>query len=323
VEIRGRVGSLLEVGTGFHPELTGHENVFLNGAILGMTEQEVRARLDSIVAFAEIEKFMDTPVKRYSSGMYMRLAFAIAAHLDPEILLVDEVLAVGDSQFQKKCLGKMGDVARSGRTVLFVSHNMSAIQALCSRALLLKDGRLVASGDPDVVVAEYLRSDSADRRFRRQVAGSGAVSLVSATMHEPAPDASFARFALVLRSRDARRCTLDLRLADGRGAPLAFASLGTLAPSQMIELQPGDNLLTFSLPIAQLAIGHYLVSFDLTHPDVEYYDRIEHCLSFSVARPPRPGAIRVVEQRWGHGSIELDLLDARLEPLGEGREAPC
>ena len=137
IRVRGRVASLLEVGTGFHPELTGRENVFLNGAILGMTRREIRAKFDEIVAFAEVEKFLDTPVKRYSSGMYVRLAFAVAAHLEPEILIVDEVLAVGDMQFQKKCLGKMEEVGKQGRTVLFVSHNMSAVETLCSRAILL------------------------------------------------------------------------------------------------------------------------------------------------------------------------------------------
>src|ERR1035437_2271471 len=157
VRVKGRIASLLEVGTGFHPELTGRENIFLNGAILGMTKMEIRAKLDEIVAFAEIEKFLDTPVKRYSSGMYVRLAFAVAAHLEPEILIVDEVLAVGDAQFQKKCLGKMGEVAQGGRTVLFVSHNMVAVQSLCRRALLLGEGRLVDEGPVASVVSGYLR----------------------------------------------------------------------------------------------------------------------------------------------------------------------
>jgi ABC-type polysaccharide/polyol phosphate transport system ATPase subunit len=146
VEIRGRVASLLEVGTGFHPELTGRENIFLNGAILGMGRAEIHRKFDEIVAFAEIEKFLDTPVKRYSSGMYVRLAFAVAAHLEPEILIVDEVLAVGDVEFQKKCLGKMQDVAGEGRTVLFVSHNMAAARALCDRGLVLEHGRRVLTG---------------------------------------------------------------------------------------------------------------------------------------------------------------------------------
>lgn len=157
-DIYGRVASLLEVGTGFHPELTGRENIFLNGAILGMRKAEIMRKFDEIVEFAEIEKFIDTPVKHYSSGMYVRLAFAVAAHLEPEILLVDEVLAVGDVPFQKKCLGKMGDVAKEGRTVLFVSHNMVAVQTLCKRAFLLDAGRLQLQGAVSEIVTSYLRA---------------------------------------------------------------------------------------------------------------------------------------------------------------------
>ena len=155
-EIRGRVGSLLEVGTGFHNELSGRENIYLNGAILGMKKAEIDRKFDEIVDFSGVEKFIDTPVKRYSSGMYVRLAFAVAAHLEPEILIVDEVLAVGDAGFQKKCLGKMEDVAKGGRTVLFVSHNMAAIQGFCSKCYLLSSGQLVAEGSPRSVVEQYL-----------------------------------------------------------------------------------------------------------------------------------------------------------------------
>jgi len=159
-ELFGRIGSLLEVGTGFHPELTGRENIYLNGAVLGMKRAEIAARFDEIVAFAEIDQFLDTAVKHYSSGMYMRLAFAVAAHLEPEILLVDEVLAVGDAEFQAKCLRKMGTVAGDGRTVLFVSHNMSAIQALCKRALWINNGKIVADAEAVAVVSDYLRGNS-------------------------------------------------------------------------------------------------------------------------------------------------------------------
>lgn len=163
VRVKGRIGSLLEVGTGFHPELTGRENVFLNGAILGMKKAEVARKFDEIVAFSGVEKFIDTPVKRYSSGMYVRLAFAVAAHLDPEILVVDEVLAVGDAEFQKKCLGKMGDVASEGRTVLFVSHNMQAIQNLCKRTILLSSGKRVFDGPSEETVAHYLQYSLSSR----------------------------------------------------------------------------------------------------------------------------------------------------------------
>src|SRR6201988_418024 len=169
VELFGRVASLLEVGTGFHPELTGRENIYLNGSLLGMARNEIASRFDEIVAFGEVGKFIDTPVKRYSSGMYVRLAFAVAAHLEPEILIIDEVLAVGDAQFQKKCLDKMRDVSQHGRTVLFVSHNMPAVARLCQRAILLDQGRIIPDGPAHKIVGMYLRSDlgtSAAREWR-------------------------------------------------------------------------------------------------------------------------------------------------------------
>jgi lipopolysaccharide transport system ATP-binding protein len=176
VEITGRVGSLLEVGTGFHPELTGRENIYMNGSILGMRRREIERKFDEIVAFSEVEKFLDTPVKRYSSGMYMRLAFSVAAHLEPEVLIVDEVLAVGDAQFQKKCLGKMGDVARQGRTVLFVSHNMPAVEKLCGRGIVLREGQVVYDGDPRTAIRTYL--------------DSGTESATDGVYVAPKPDAS-------------------------------------------------------------------------------------------------------------------------------------
>jgi lipopolysaccharide transport system ATP-binding protein len=159
IELGGRVGSLLEVGTGFHPELTGRENIFLNGAILGMRRAEIQRKFDEIVAFAEVEKFLETPVKRYSSGMYVRLAFAVAAHLEPEILLVDEVLAVGDVRFQRRCLGRIGEIAHEGRTILFVSHNLASIESLCSTCLLFANGRLRAKGKPSEIIERYLVSE--------------------------------------------------------------------------------------------------------------------------------------------------------------------
>jgi len=165
VKVKGRVASLLEVGTGFHPELTGRENIYLNGAILGMSRREIDRKFDEIVDFAEVEKFIDTPVKRYSSGMYVRLAFAVAAHLEPEILVVDEVLAVGDAEFQKKCLGTMGDIAKGGRTVLFVSHNMSSIQALASRCLSLQNGVLAKDGPTQEIVEQYLALSFEQRNY--------------------------------------------------------------------------------------------------------------------------------------------------------------
>ena len=181
-QVHGRVASLLEVGTGFHQELTGRENTYLNGAILGMTKKEIYRKFDEIVEFAGVEKFIDTPVKRYSSGMQVRLAFAVAAHLEPEILLVDEVLAVGDATFQKKCLGKMGDVASEGRTVLFVSHNLAAVSALCSRSILLQEGRCAMNGPTRQVIESYLsamdRLASVDLGARQDRTGSGKIRLV-------------------------------------------------------------------------------------------------------------------------------------------------
>jgi lipopolysaccharide transport system ATP-binding protein len=183
VELFGRLGSLLEVGTGFHPELTGRENIFLNGSILGIGRNEIERKFDEIVSFAEVERFIDTAVKYYSSGMYVRLAFAVAAHLEPEILILDEVLAVGDAEFQKKCLGKMGSVAREGRTVLFVSHNMASIQSLCTRAVLLENGRVVADGSWRDVIRRYLSAGKQMRQLsvaeRTDRQGDGSVRLES------------------------------------------------------------------------------------------------------------------------------------------------
>ena len=191
---RGRIASLLEVGTGFHPELTGRENIFLNGAILGMSKAEIKSKFDEIVAFSEVETYIDTPVKRYSSGMYVRLAFAVAAHLEPEILIVDEVLAVGDASFQKKCLGKMGDVAREGRTILFVSHNMTAIKSLCTRGLLLNSGSSAATGPILEVVDVYARGN-----------GRGTTTSQQWAAWDGAPGTDSFRFkSITLVSRDPR-----------------------------------------------------------------------------------------------------------------------
>jgi len=194
ISIKGRVASLLEVGTGFNPELTGRENVFLNGAILGMSRSEITRKFDEIVTFAEVEKFLDTPVKHYSSGMYMRLAFAVAAHLEPEILIVDEVLAVGDAQFQQKCLGKMEDVGQSGRTILFVSHNMQAIRRLCDRAVYLRSGRVIFDGAVDQAIALYMEQGVCGRT----------VEFNSAVISSLPPDPAFCLTAVDLQQNGKR-----------------------------------------------------------------------------------------------------------------------
>ena len=270
VRIKGRVASLLEVGTGFHPELTGRENIFLNGAILGMGRNEIKAKFDEIVAFAETEQFLDTPVKRYSSGMYVRLAFAVAAHLEPEILVVDEVLAVGDAEFQKKCLGKMGEVARGGRTVLFVSHNMSAIRALCSKAICLQKGTVCGIGDVDKWIAIYLSNSQRGvaRRLENPVRIGGALELRQFDL-TPNPAESGARvgFSLEIFAHQATRVT-DLAIGiysshEGRVANLDFRSSGV-----PISLTTGQTwtvsgwIKTLPLVEGEYRFGLYLVSSD-------------------------------------------------------------
>src|SRR5579872_4621325 len=229
IRINGRIASLLEVGTGFHQELTGRENIFLNGAILGMTRAEIIRKFDEIVAFSEIEQFLDTPVKRYSSGMYVRLAFAVAAHLEPEILIVDEVLAVGDAAFQKKCLGKMNEVSRNeGRTVLFVSHNMGAIKSLCTSAIILHKGRKILQGDVFESLAKYMSFDQTqlnqDTRYRREGVPAGKIMFIREA--EFVDDQSRDRFSiqvnLVVQSSVSTRIGINLRLKDGMGFPVGM-----------------------------------------------------------------------------------------------------
>jgi lipopolysaccharide transport system ATP-binding protein len=226
IRIKGRVASLLEVGTGFHPELSGRENIFLNGAILGMSRAETKAKFDEIVAFAAVEQFLDTPVKRYSSGMYVRLAFAVAAHLEPEILIVDEVLAVGDAEFQKKCLGKMHDVATGGRTVLFVSHNMQAVSVLCNRGMFFRAGSLEYTGGTKETIDRYMASystangqdDNPDRRY-----GSGEYRFTSANPDQPifgGAEEKVINFELERRGKMVGRMWLCVRILDSNGVTL-------------------------------------------------------------------------------------------------------
>ena len=297
IEIRGRVGSLLEVGTGFHPELTGRENIFLNGAILGMTRAEIKRKFDEIVAFAEVEKFIDTPVKWYSSGMHVRLAFAVAAHLEPEILLVDEVLAVGDAQFQKKCMGKMSDVARGeGRTILFVSHNMAAVEALCSRCVLLSAGRVAALGETDNVIAQYLKMAETARAGRfdlRQHAGRRKGSRVILTAAETiaangSPSSTFRPHeSLGIRvafdaGENAVRPVLGVAIKTFMGAPI-FAVDNETIPGPPNEREIRNGTVTCYLDNLPLMPGTYQV--DLYFRDARELvcsDVIYEALSFEV-----------------------------------------
>ena len=268
IRVKGRVASLLEVGTGFHPELTGRENVFLNGAILGMTKAEVARKFDEIVAFSEIEDFIDTPVKRYSSGMYVRLAFAVAAHLDPEILVVDEVLAVGDAGFQKRCLGKMGDVAKSGRTVLFVSHNMPSILNLCSRAIWMGSGRKQRDGEPDEVVKAYLSSVSAAVEERPGIAqaehgGTGQVRITRVDAgtdgQRSAPGLTTGRDSTLRFAYEARQTPVKVHLvvivSNSRGEPCLH--LNSDKVDQLMRLDAPRGTIHLRLPRCPLVRGNY------------------------------------------------------------------
>jgi lipopolysaccharide transport system ATP-binding protein len=307
VTLNGRVASLLEVGTGFHPELTGRENIFLNGAILGMTRAEIKRKFDEIVSFAEVERFLDTPVKRYSSGMYVRLAFAVAAHLEPEILLVDEVLAVGDAEFQQKCLGKMQEVSRIGRTVLFVSHNMSAMQKLCESAILLDRGTIAMADATCDVVQKYMNDGSVAKRFNRPPQPKGKPTIVSGTILAR-DDCSAVRVELRLAGTAGERVSLDLRVMDSMASPVGFGSLGAFDDCEKIELSDGLTAVEFDILTDQLAVGSYHISLDLTWPEVEFFDRIENCLCFEVVSNSRNGRTRSLSQKWGYGSYEVPII---------------
>lgn len=276
-EIHGRVGSLLEVGTGFHPELTGRENIYLNGAILGMKKVEIDQRFDEIVSFAEIEKFIDTPVKHYSSGMYLRLAFAVAAHLEPEILLVDEVLAVGDVPFQKKCLGKMGDVAKAGRTVLFVSHNMAAIRQLCPTGILLQSGAVLCNGPVLECVNQYLENvpNPSGSILNHITKIDPEVEINSITVNnssgdqlELAADSQQLKIEITGRIHRPMRLEVEARISDLYDTPLAFFSPGH--ERGYTEVHPvGHFRLVRNLDLPRVMRGAYYLSLYLTNPNVD------------------------------------------------------
>ncbi len=271
VQISGRVASLLEVGTGFHPELSGRENIYLNGAILGMSRAEIRRKFDEIVAFAEVEKFLDTPVKRYSSGMYVRLAFAVAAHLDPEIFIVDEVLAVGDGEFQRKCLGRMSEVARDGRTVLFVSHNMAAVQTLCSRGILLHAGGLVAEGSINSVVETYVAKGApsvvGNALLRRKLSDSLTLEKL-AIEPNPATAGCGVAFAIEFTSAEPLRMTeLSVLIYSNLGVRVAIVDLRMAQSTHRVS--PTEPLRfrgrVFDLPLVEgvYSIGLFVACGDL------------------------------------------------------------
>jgi lipopolysaccharide transport system ATP-binding protein len=267
VSIRGRVASLLEVGTGFHPELTGRENIFLNGAILGMSRREINRKFDQIVDFSEVEKFLDTPVKRYSSGMYVRLAFAVAAHLEPEILVVDEVLAVGDARFQKKCMGRMGEVGKEGRTVLFVSHNMGAVSELCNRAILLADGELVADGGTGSVIEKYLQAGNKSSFIQMQKNSRHPVYVTQMRLADSAGE-SLGRVELGEDAILEIGFTIEERLSNVNmavlisrsGTSLIFSHDNDLTPILMDESREPDHYVArIALPLSRFKEGNYSI----------------------------------------------------------------
>lgn len=293
-ELKGRVGSLLEVGTGFHPELTGHENIYLYGAILGMDRWEVTRKFDDIVTFAELEKFIDTPVKRYSSGMYMRLAFAVAAHLEPEILLIDEVLAVGDAAFQDKCLGKMEDVSKEGRTVLFVSHSMASISSLCENVVLLQKGRIRSIGPSAKIVEEYLASHikisaSVDLRDYKDRKGTGEVRVVEATILDSTgtPCSRFKYnddiiFEYTLESVEASQAMISVVwVKTATGIPVLHLANHDDQHSGSFKVKNKVKL-RCHLKECKLVPGNYFVSFFVAPDHYQHTDLVRDALQFRM-----------------------------------------
>lgn len=310
IELRGRVASLLEVGTGFHPELTGRENVYLNGTILGMRKSEIDRKFDAIVQFAEVERFIDTPVKRYSSGMYVRLAFAVAAHLEPEILVIDEVLAVGDAEFQRKCLGKMSDAANEGRTVLFVSHNMAAVRAICTSGLVLRGGRVVAHGPVGEAVAHYTRdvvASTQDATLRFPI-GGGRPQFVEIALERTALEyGETLNVRLGLHTPSDVQVAVEVEIHDERGTPVAYASTapmaGTLIPVAGGQLHD-TRLQLGPLP---LATGSYALYFWLIKPWAENYHVAQEPLAFEIVHsdPYRVGF--EFRQSYGRGAFTVPI----------------
>jgi len=318
--VRGQLSSLLEVGTGFHPELTGRENVFLNGTILGMRKAEVTRRFDEIVAFSGVERFIDTPVKRYSSGMYVRLAFAVAAHLEPDVLVIDEVLAVGDAEFQKRCLGKMNDVARGGRTVLFVSHNMQALSMICSRAVLLAGGKVMMDGLPDAVIAHYL-SSTADKETLSWNSAEGLGSEFARlkgfrVSSASADDAhSFPTSSPVCVEMDVEIDEMHSSLCVGfdlfaENSVVVLRSYDTDAdPAVRVQLRPGRNRIRCEIPPGLLSQGRFELAPRIglhnqewivhTDPLIQFHTHLAHGTSpfwATLDGKNRPGAISPILQ---------------------------
>jgi lipopolysaccharide transport system ATP-binding protein len=298
IAIDGRVASLLEVGTGFHQELTGRENIYLNGAILGMTRAEIKRKFDEIVAFSEVEQFLDTPVKRYSSGMYVRLAFAVAAHLEPEILVVDEVLAVGDADFQKKCIGKMQDVSHGGRTVLFVSHNMAAVRTLCTKGVLLKKGRVSCFGDIETVTREYLDAEPAgthDFPARKGGVELQELKILAAKGGAPAATLSFSEdYTLKIRFGFSAPLRAALVIAIHNDDGVKVGNINSMEEGLDFFHFDGNWEVTVALPNLSLMPGNYKLSINVCDAHT-LFAAFESVYSFAVEPKCLPGAV------WAYG----------------------
>jgi len=310
IELRGRVGSLLEVGTGFHPELTGRENIYLNGTILGMTRKEIERKFDEIVAFAEIEKFLDTPVKRYSSGMYVRLAFAVAAHLETEILIVDEVLAVGDGQFQKKCLGKMGDVAqKDGKTVLFVSHNMAAVKKLCKRGLLLENGMKKIEGEINTVIEEYENNALTEKTFKPFNIREIDVSIEKISLNEEngglvAPFKPLRIDIELEAAHDVGRIGIEIMITNNDTSGLLFVSNTKTRKNMDVLIKKGKNKISCLIQHLNLCSGQYYLGFGVDMPFVKWYFYELSLLRFNISESViEPGSLPTSP---GYGHVYLD-----------------
>jgi len=328
VRVRGRIASLLEVGTGFHPELTGHENIYLNGAILGMNRAEIKRKYDEIAAFAEIEKFLDTPVKRYSSGMYVRLAFSVAAHLEPEILIVDEVLAVGDAAFQNKCMDKMESVGRSGRTVLLVSHNMAPIRKLCSRAIVLQKGQIVMDSDPTSAIGRYMGIDEVSTgrlNLKRRFFPSESVEIIDAWMENHGLQADTFLFddtptlILDIEIRRPIPFSIELVLRQADTIPVAFSPSG-MAQDWEIVGKTGRVRVRAKLPPLRLARGHYSLDLSLADTGVRFLDILESGISFTMEGSAIGRRNWDFSQASGQGCV---LWDVKYETVPAERPVPA
>ena len=314
--VRGRLASLLEVGTGFHPELTGRENIFLNGAMLGMKRREIGARFDEIVAFAEVDRFLDTPVKFYSSGMYVRLAFAVAAHLDPDILVIDEVLAVGDAAFQKKCLGKMNTVSRSeGRTLLFVTHNLSLLEAICDRAYLLSEGRVVTSGRTSDVVRAYLASTSAaghNARIRSEALHwRGIVNALDLSDLRPDSDITM-KFELETGERDLNGLDIDIAVHNAKDEIVVHAMSRVVGPPLSLKRRE-RVVVSYTIKSPKLVPGEYYVSFYVAD-DHRPLLWIENVPAFTVTAASYFGVLEVISGIKGPIVPEFEM--SLTQPVG-------